>query len=940
MSDASHINPFIFWAKTSHDKDRPRAYHPLLCHMIDVAVVARVLWHQVLPQAARLRIAHAFGLETDSENLTALVAWIAGLHDLGKASPPFTLRETKQNLRRLYENTPLAMRREPPPAKEAPHGYVTASELPSILHQDFAFPVLMAEHIGVLIGGHHGVFPRSQDTIKIQGDPKYCGDQNWLQARRTLTHELARLLSVPRPFSLPKNALLDNATIMLLAGLVSVADWIGSNASYFACAIEDFDLPPDLDALSYQKHAEMQAQQALSQLGWLGWPEMSQGRAFDELFPNIKEINPLQKAAFEIAASLNSPGIVVIESPMGEGKTEAAMCMADHWNVSLRQRGIYFALPTQATSNQMFGRVRQFLDNRFETGTALLHLLHGHAALSAEFQTLLDEGKRAFDVLNVQSVCDDAVRNHADGDGNVVAAEWFTHRKRGLLTPFGVGTVDQALLAVLHTRHVFVRLFGLAHKTVIVDEVHAYDAYMSALLERLLSWLAALGSPVLLLSATLPSKRRGDLIRAYLRGLGAEVSELSNQREDHYPRITWATKDIYKVRHVPASARRTLYLRPETLDHTQLGEKLQKALQPGGCVAVICNTVQRAQDVYEAIKPFFPGDADDDQPTLDLLHARFLFKDRAAREIRTLIRFGKPDGEVTDGDGHTHRVNRPRRAVLVSTQIIEQSLDLDFDLMVTELAPVDLMLQRAGRLHRHKRDDRPHGLEEPTLWIGFPPTDDNDAPDFGKSRYVYNEHILLRSLLALTGREQIVVPDEIEELIEFVYDAERECPQQALVNLWNGTKAKLLKELEDKEGRAKSSRIKSPYYEGLFEDFNPELEEDNPKFDRSMRALTRDDEIPNITAIFLRPEERDRIAAKDLSDLRFLLERSVNIAKRGATELLIEQPPPSQWRDSPLLRHHRLVELDEDGKRLLGDYLFHLHPDLGLIITDASKEKA
>src|SRR5207237_171254 len=136
-------------------------------------------------------------------------------------------------------------------------------------------------------------------------------------------------------------------------------------------------------------------------------------------------------------------------------------------------------------------------------------------------------------------------------------AEWFTHRKRGLLAPFGVGTVDQALMAVLQTKHVFVRLFGLAHKTIIVDEVHAYDAYMSTLLERLLEWLAALSSPVILLSATLPKQRRNDLLRAYRRGLGItepiEEIQVRSSNEDIYPRISWATAQESGARHIQTS---------------------------------------------------------------------------------------------------------------------------------------------------------------------------------------------------------------------------------------------------------------------------------------------------------------------------------------------------------------------------------------------------
>jgi CRISPR-associated endonuclease/helicase Cas3 len=913
-----------FWAKTTHDKDQhPNAYHPLLCHLIDVAAVTQLMWNEVLPEAARKRITLAFGLSTEPAG--KLVAWIAGLHDLGKASPPFALRETAQDIRRLYDETAFALPHSPPAAKDAPHGYVTATELPVILEQDFGFPCLLAERIGVMIGGHHGVFPRSSETNKLRENAKYIGKPAWANARRALAIEFAKLLDIPRPLNLPDNATLDNGAMMTLAGLVSVADWIGSNASYFECLVKDSTVPQPFDATNYQAHAKTQARKALAELGWLGWPDIATPREFGQLFPLLKDsLRPLQTAAVEIAESLTTPGLVVVEAPMGEGKTEAAMYLADRWNAELHQRGIYFALPTQATSNQMFGRVRQFLKGRFADENVLLQLQHGHASLLEEFDILLQEGSR---ILKLQNVLDDAQHDCHDCTPSVVAAEWFTHRKRGLLAPFGVGTVDQALLAVLQTRHVFVRLFGLAHKTVIVDEVHAYDAYMSALLERLLEWLAALGSPVLLLSATLPKERRDRLVQAYRKGLGLPPEPLAfDLAEDHYPRITWTTHEQCRVRHIEASAQNTraLHLQHTAEDVTELGNKLQQALEHGGCAAVICNTVQTAQDVYESLKPFFAADE------LDLLHARYLFKDRAERETRTLKRFGKLSDEVV----------RPHRAVLVSTQIIEQSLDLDFDLMVTQLAPADLMLQRSGRLHRHQRDARPPGLENATLWVCSPTIADDGKPDFGKSKYVYDEHVLLRSWLAVKDRNHIAIPGEIEEMIESVYDSKRECPEASLAAWWKETKDKLKKKLDDKEFKALRNRIFPPDYEDLMDQFNPELEEDNPEFHRSMQAMTRDDDTPSISVVFLRQDEAGREHINRLADARYLLERSVNISTRGATTELIASKPPSSWRESALLRHHRLLTLDENNQRQLGDYRFTLDAELGIVITKIGKENA
>jgi CRISPR-associated endonuclease/helicase Cas3 len=922
-----------FWAKTTHDPEQfPRAFHPLLCHMMDVGTVTLALWNHVLPSATKRRIAHCS--ELSMQDTGTLIAWIAALHDLGKASPPFAHRPTTQNIHQLYDGTRFEKKIEPLPAKSAPHGYVTASELPEILQsEEFGFSPAFAEQIGILIGGHHGVFPRAENLNPIQEYVEYQEGKKWKRARHLLTVEMTKIFPIRLPILSNSPGKLDNASTMVLAGLVSVADWIGSNAEFFPCYVSDQTQPFTLDVVAYKTKSEQQAIHALTALGWMNWAEPDRPRAFTELFADIKTPHPLQQAAMELAPLLTSPGLVVVEAPMGEGKTETAMFLADHWNATLEQRGIYFALPTQATSNQMFGRVQKFLRQRYSESQTVIQLLHGHAALSGEFQTLLKDGKQAVEAQLQSIYCDEC---NAACTPRVVAAEWFTHRKRGLLAPFGVGTIDQSLLSILKTRHVFVRLFGLANKTVIIDEVHAYDAYMSVLLERLLEWLAALGSPVILLSATLPLQRRNALVQAYQKGLGIMIEQTA-QVTANYPRLSWATAakaDSFHIQTSPQNTR-TLFLRHLDQDITQLGETLQAALQHGGCAAVICNTVGRAQEVYESLQPFFPALADDGQPELDLLHARFLFKDRAEREFRALLRFGKKDGVVTDRNNQPHTVKRPHRAVLVATQIIEQSLDLDFDLMISEHAPVDLLLQRSGRLHRHQRENRPANLTQPTIWIAA--NDPADKLNFGVSAFVYDEHILLRSHLALCNKTQIAIPDEVSELIEFVYD-DRACPDEAMSEAWTATANKLQKKRSEKESKARPHLILTPHAQDFFNDYNPQLEEDNPEFHKTLQASTRDDDTPSLQVVVLRHDERHRIPANHLHEARWLLEHSVNLSNRQVVFHLIAQGAAKEWAENSLLRHHRLLVLDENNQCVLGKAQLRLDDNLGIVITKTEEE--
>lgn len=934
MSDRG-VNPAVFWAKLS-PRGSPSMVHPLICHMIDVAAVTRAIWDTVLTEEERRVVASSLGCSRGAA--APWIAFLGGLHDLGKASPAFQSTDPKAGER--LGAAGLICRS---PVRNASHGVVSTVSLMSILPA-FGLSDSMVDRLAAVVGGHHGVFPRSAEVVGALGNPGAVGDGPWAKAREALAQLLATLLDLP---SEDPPVRLDNATAMFLAGLISVADWIGSVEELFPPIGRYPYLEPAVDAAHYFRRSGSMARDALDLLGWTGWSPSSQALDFSGLFPAIQSPYPVQQMVADLADGLDSPGLVVVEAPMGEGKTEAAIYLADRWGAKLGQRGCYFALPTQATSDQMYRRVWEFLRRRYPAELVNLQLLHGHASLSALFQGLLRSGERQRAVaagLEPHGVAGEV--GYDGASAGVVAAEWFTYRKRGLLAPFGVGTVDQVLLAALQTRHVFVRLFGLAHKTVILDEVHAYDAYMTALLERLLEWLGALGSSVVLLSATLPDDRRLRLLEAYARGAGYPFDRTATRAS--YPRVTWVFRASSGARQVGVSPRSSRKLKLEWVDGAlpadgesfALGERLRRALEErGGCVAVICNTVARAQQVYLALKPYFPDTADDGLPVLDLLHARYLYEDRRKREERTLVRFGKPDGEVEMGDGTVLRVRRPDRAVLVSTQIIEQSLDLDFDLMVTDLAPVDLLLQRSGRLHRHIRKGRP-GPECPTLWVCRPREEDG-VPIFESGfAEVYDEHVLLRTWLELRDRSEIQVPEDVEDLIESVY-GERALPAESpdqLARYWETTWIGLKRLLETYDAKGRSLRILPPQCptDEILEDFNRQLEEDDPGLSPSLQALTRLSD-PTVSVVCLMAGEQggEDDTRPDRQTTIRLLGRSVSISHRGIVPLLLKEDVPVGWRKEPLLRHHRLLRLDGDRNKSLGCYRLRLDEEIGLVVASS-----
>lgn len=914
---------FACWGKLASADESP-SYHPLLCHMIDVAMVTRAMWRYSLSPSQRGGLSIGLGLEHDQDSAGLWCAFLAGLHDLGKASPAFQLQVEKTRAKvkqRLRDNglTVSSIRT----SKFTPHGVITAATLPSILTAAFGMGSRIANRIGTVIGGHHGVFPTSSEIQGVSFTAR--GNQGWDRHRRAMVDQLAAVLDVPSD-RLPDR--IDNATAMTLAGFVSVSDWVGSNTDFFP-----YTAPTSTEA--YACCAEKGAGKALDALGFLMRPGPREVRGFTDLFPGIPKPNDLQHSIESLTGDLTEPGLVIIEAPMGEGKTEAAIYLADNWAASEGQEGHYFALPTQATSNQMFGRVRDFLHDRYADSLVQLQLLHGHASLSSEFEALRENHDRIF-APRYSGVESDS--DHLE----VVASEWFTYRKRGLLSPFGVGTIDQALLAILQAKHMFVRLFGLSHKTVIIDEVHAYDAYMTVLLERLLEWLAALGSSVVLLSATLPRTRRNALLAAYLRGLGAQSNE--TRSDTAYPRISWVSGNLGpSSRTVSVSPRGTKEISVEWTDGSlpaqdqssfPLGERLRDALAQGGCAAVICNTVRRAQEVYRALKPYFPGTDENGDPMLDLLHAQYVFQARDEREKRSLARFGKLGASTY----------RPHKAVLVATQVIEQSLDLDFDVMVSDMAPADLLLQRVGRLHRHERL-RPYALERPQMLVCQPEMA-GDVPRFDPgTTAVYDSHILLRSWLTLKDRATVRVPSDVESIVADVYDDGRQPHglSELLLEAWFETQKELQKAIEGDSEEARVRWIKPPSYGGqLWRLTEDPREEDAPDFHQAHRALTRLTP-PSVSVVLLfgtyesawvdaaHGESVDVDNIPSMDAMKKLLRRSANISDRRVVFRLLEQLPPKGWRRTALLRNHRAIFLDEDGcSESMNGYGIRLDPETGL----------
>lgn len=624
---------------------------------------------------------------------------VSASHDIGKVSPTFQEKILRGTESYKSCNSRPELKGINPEHEKQWGGHAGVSQVAA---KAMAAPEFVPE----ILGQHHGFSP---PVTGSRATDERFGGENWQKQREALVNALKKWFDCdwPQIESIPQ--------ARFLAGLTSVADWVGSGQFF-----ED-PAAPWREAITG----------ALDNAGFIR-PTYRTGLSFERVFGF--SARPSQKRLIDV---VTSPGVYVLEAPMGLGKTEAALFAAYQMLCSGQASGIYFALPTQLTSNKIYERFSGFLASILsEDCSHRSLLLHGNAWL---LDTEMGEEGRP-------------------------GGAWFNHAKRGLLAPFAVGTVDQALMAAMNVKHGFVRAFGLAGKVVILDEVHTYDAYTGTLLDALVELLQGLHCTVIILSATLNRDRRQQLIG---HGLNS----------DAYPLITaMPMQQSISELPVPSAGSQTVLVSLLEESERAIQESLDRASR-GEQVLWIENTVVEAQQRYLDLA----ARASELGVTCGMLHSRFTAEDRQRIEDRWVNLFGK--------HGWSERSKQGR--ILVGTQVLEQSLDIDADFLVSRFAPTDMLLQRLGRLWRHTETPRaPSALCE--AWFLAPNLDRAIAAPpsaFGASAFVYSPYVLCRSLIAWQNQTSVCLPQDIRRLIEKTYFKREEegAMSRWLYELDNGT---------------------------------------------------------------------------------------------------------------------------------------------------------
>lgn len=843
------------WAKTASSG----AWHSLPLHLLDVAACADALLrytHESIPIIDR-----------------SLLIFLAATHDVGKANRYFQRKDAVQAQRLADLGFDLGSLEE-----QVRHGQATGAYLAPWLSDRWGWPSFEAECVAKAVGGHHGTFfcDCSAFTLGVHQEP-------WKTIGAQLIDEIASVIGVLQPIPVPQPL---NPFLGWLAGFVSVADWLGSHEEMTVWQEGQHDLATYFDDACHR------ARRLLNELGWspnLTTPALT----LENLLPQSAKAKPLQTMAQSVADDFT---LAIVEAPTGEGKTEAAFALSEA--ARSKGAGVYYALPTMATANGLHGRVGAYLKRAGGTDDIEARLLHSNAWL---FRNRVNTARNPRD----------------EGDEQEEQAQdWFAGSKRGLLTPYGVGTIDQVLVAALRAKHGFVRLFALTGKVVVIDEVHAYDVYMGDLLEVLLGWLRALGCKVVMLSATLPKARREAMLRAW--GCAGKIPEST------YPSITWVTRaGTTESQTVDVTARKPLTLTPlqvgdRPIWQTGADEILARVQESGGLGALILNTVSDAQAAFDHLAHQDLGNI-----ALDLFHARFTAHDRDRIEGHVLREYGK----------HASRTG-PR--VLVATQVVEQSLDLDFDRMVTALAPIDLLIQRAGRLHRHVRGAdgqlRAEGADmrtDPELLVLVPDSTEATAPEIIDP--VYSRAVLLRTAHLLKSPVVISESAQVSRAIEEVYS---EAGRAAVAAEWTTrlnelevTAATIDARQHREADRATIGRVDD--LDNLIVEADLDLDENDERAGSQLNARTRLEDRPSVTVALLSDPDTT-IHGQPTSDLRAGLFAGVRCSPPYQLwKSLIQIERLTAWRRKGSLAQARPLILTA-GRVQVGEYEISYDPARGL----------
>ncbi|WP_282802297.1 CRISPR-associated helicase Cas3' [Secundilactobacillus kimchicus] len=792
------------WAKKTTTESGQELWLPLTTHLLDTERTIHWLFNNWMSEGTKQLLRS----EIDDEKLQSLVKFLGFCHDFGKATPSFQSKSSyggnvpidseliAQLIQSGFEGLGGMILTN---ANESPH-----AKAGEALLNYFKVP----KSISAIVGGHHGDAGDREPKEQLrdytanywQTDSESDAWVKWKRVQNAIFEYGLELSGFRDVSEIPK---VSQRNAIILEGLLITADWLASseylNNDYQKPLFPLIPINCTIDNIDEEKRFR-----TAMETWWLDgvWEPK---KVLEDSDPYLKrwsfKARPVQQAMTHTIGETTDPGIFIIEAPMGLGKTEIALVAAEQLAYKTQRPGLFVGLPTQATSNAMFDRVQQWEKQLAqEQGDHFpINLMHGKAHFNEAYEKI----PRASNV---------------DSESGVDINEWFSGKK-SVLSKFAVGTIDNLLLMALKQKHLFLKHLGFSEKVVVIDEVHAYDAYMSQYLFEAIKWLGTYHVPVVVLSATLPREKRKALISSYYKGkyfsklkIAKNIDENHWSRSKAYPVMTYLDgPDVKQVTEFPGeSDQKTVKVKVERLasDALDAMASVLDKIQNGGVAGVIVNTVSRAQELAKMVPAEVP---------FMLLHSSFLAPERAEKEQQIQAVIGK-------------KGRRPEKLIVIGTQVLEQSLDIDFDILYTDIAPMDLILQRAGRLHRHAIQ-RPQGLDKPQLFV-------MGATEFGNygddNEAVYKKYLLMKTDYYL--KADLSLPQDISNLVQSVYNFEDELDLPGL----DLAKEKFDNDLRLKEQKAKQYRINDPVKRGTIHGWLTRGNDEIGQSDQTASAAVRD----------------------------------------------------------------------------------------------------
>jgi CRISPR-associated endonuclease/helicase Cas3 len=711
---------YKYWGKAEES-----SWHSLPYHCMDVVAVADQWWEN--SPSIRRSFSHETGLS--EEQTYAWVMFFIALHDLGKFDVRFQMKVLDLAKDSYNSNLPKNIG-----TKDYFHGdegykwFVLESE--DLYFKDVDYKKQRwLQNWFASVAGHHG-------SIPTNAEPNYAPFVDESIAMQDRLTRLKLIQELNRIFLQPVGITFDDIPTknppVLLAGFCSVCDWLGSNREYFKFQQAESSLE------EYFSHRKENALKALNDFGLLAHVHTVGG--MQTLYPEYTPQN-IQTLIDRLSVEQS---LIIIEANTGSGKTEASLAYASKLLADSLADSIVFALPTQATANAMLERLESVAYKIFENNDNVI-LAHGKRDSNDHFIGMIERHRQS-------------VSPQGDLEAGAQCSEWLSSsRKRAFLGQIAVTTVDQVMLSAIRPlKHFFVRSFGIGKAVLIIDEIHAYDAYMYGILEAVIKQQKQAGGSVILLSATLPAYQKQSLCSAW--GTNAAIDEkeyplILQATDNDVHSFTLETRDCIQEKTVEIELWETDDC---SIPSEQLG-RIVKAAEEGAKVGIVCNLVDDAQRYAHLLSEMTSA-------PVDIFHSRYRYCDRMIKEKTVLDNYDKNSSD--------------QGRILVGTQVIEQSLDIDFDWMVSFICPIDLLFQRMGRLHRHLKQ-RPESYNKPLCTVVMPNIADGDLGEdpkkiYGLHNFVYkNTRVLWRSQCLLEQNDTIQFPKAYRDWIEQVYDKGR-----------------------------------------------------------------------------------------------------------------------------------------------------------------------